>query len=217
MAKIEGILFDCDGVLVNTEGTYMQVVNDTLNNVFNYKISLEDTFNKFRGKNLLQIEAELTIEDNKFENEFAEQARAIYSKIPMGEEIAIKNIQQTLLELKNVKKAVCSNGQIASIVKKLDVSKIKDNFDILVGAGKNPKPHPEVYLKGAVGIQADIFNCLAVEDSVTGLKAAIASGAISVAYAPTQKDKEELEKLMPEFIITDIYELVELYNNLNEE
>tara|TARA_Y100001960_G_C14778381_1_gene884818 strand:+ start:3040 stop:3507 length:468 start_codon:yes stop_codon:yes gene_type:complete len=150
MANIEGILFDCDGVLVDHKTGF-----------------------------------------------------------------AIKNVQQTLELLKQVPMAVCSNSYVEDLEHKIQGTNLHSYFELLVGAGTNPKPHPEVFLKGAAGLRKHIFNCLAVEDSVVGLKAAIASGAISVAYAPTKELREELEALRPEFIITDILELVELYNQLN--
>lgn len=215
MAKIEGILFDCDGVIANTEKIYMQSVCDTLNNTFNYSISLEEVFNSFKGSNLKQIEETLLEKELPFAEGFRDAAIQEYKKVPMGPEIAIPNIIKTLEALKGVSKAVCSNAQVSSIEKKLDIIGIKHHFEVLVGAGKYPKPHPEVYLKGSAGIRANIFNCLAVEDSVIGLKAAILSGAISVAYAANKEDYEQLAALRPEFIIKDMFELVELYNQLN--
>jgi beta-phosphoglucomutase-like phosphatase (HAD superfamily) len=128
----------------------------------------------------------------------------------------VDNITKTLQELDGVKKAICSNNEIDDIKTKIEKIEFSKYFDVLVGAGKNPKPNPEVYLKGAFALKCDPYRCLAVDDSITGLKAAIASGAISVGYAPTKQAQEKLETLMPDFIINDIYELVELYKNLNE-
>lgn len=152
MAKIDGILFDCDGVLVDKASGFL-----------------------------------------------------------------IKNVHEVLESLPRVNKAVCSNNDINLLQQKISNMSLEKHFNILVGAGKHHKPHPEVYLKAAIGLKADIFNCLAVESSVVGLKAAIASGAISVAYAATEEEQKELGALRPEFIITDMLELVELYNQLNSE
>ena len=44
----------------------------------------------------------------------------------------------------------------------------------------NTKPHPEAYLKAATMSGSDIRNCLVFEDSLTGMNAAIASGAYLV-------------------------------------
>ena len=45
----------------------------------------------------------------------------------------------------------------------------------------NTKPHPDGYLKAAAISQSEITNCLIFEDSLTGMKAAVASGARLIA------------------------------------
>ncbi len=42
------------------------------------------------------------------------------------------------------------------------------------------KPHPDAYLRGAAALGVDIAACVAIEDSVTGLRSAIASGAATI-------------------------------------
>jgi HAD superfamily hydrolase (TIGR01509 family) len=50
-------------------------------------------------------------------------------------------------------------------------------FSISSDDVENTKPHPEAYLKAATMSRSDIANCLVFEDSLTGMSAAIASGA----------------------------------------
>lgn len=45
----------------------------------------------------------------------------------------------------------------------------------------NPKPNPEAYLLAATKLDVDITNCLILEDSLTGVKAATSSGAFTIA------------------------------------
>ncbi|UOQ58443.1 HAD family phosphatase [Leucobacter allii] len=42
------------------------------------------------------------------------------------------------------------------------------------------KPHPDPYLRGAALLGVDIVDCIAIEDSPTGLRAAAASGAVAI-------------------------------------
>jgi HAD superfamily hydrolase (TIGR01509 family) len=44
----------------------------------------------------------------------------------------------------------------------------------------NPKPNPEAYLLAATKLNVDITNCLVLEDSLTGVKAATSSGAFTI-------------------------------------
>lgn len=56
-------------------------------------------------------------------------------------------------------------------------------FDLIVSGDsvENAKPHPEPYLTAAAQLGVDIADCIAIEDSPTGLASAHASGAIALA------------------------------------
>ena len=63
------------------------------------------------------------------------------------------------------------------------VARMGDEFFDLVIAGdevEHGKPHPEPYLKAARLLGVDIKDCIAFEDSISGLKSAEASGAIAI-------------------------------------
>jgi HAD superfamily hydrolase (TIGR01509 family) len=55
-------------------------------------------------------------------------------------------------------------------------------FDVVVAGDDvtHSKPHPEPYLRAAELLGVDIVECIAIEDSTTGLAAAVASGALSI-------------------------------------
>jgi beta-phosphoglucomutase-like phosphatase (HAD superfamily) len=55
-------------------------------------------------------------------------------------------------------------------------------FDVIVAGDEvtRGKPHPEPYLKAAELLGVDIKDCIALEDSITGLTSAEASGAIAI-------------------------------------
>src|SRR5690606_16488448 len=55
-------------------------------------------------------------------------------------------------------------------------------FDAVIAGddGGHAKPHPEPYLRGAAALGVAAEDCVAFEDSTTGLSAAVASGAVSI-------------------------------------
>jgi HAD superfamily hydrolase (TIGR01509 family) len=55
-------------------------------------------------------------------------------------------------------------------------------FELIVAGDdvENPKPHPEPYLLGAQRLGLDIADTVVIEDSPTGLRAGIASGAVTL-------------------------------------
>ena len=57
-----------------------------------------------------------------------------------------------------------------------------DAFSAVVGGDDvaNGKPHAEPYLHGAALLGVDATHCIAIEDSPTGLAAAVASGAVTI-------------------------------------
>jgi HAD superfamily hydrolase (TIGR01509 family) len=61
------------------------------------------------------------------------------------------------------------------------VSEHTFRFSLSADDVSNPKPDPEAYLKAADKFQADIRNCLILEDSPTGVEAATSSGAFTIA------------------------------------
>jgi beta-phosphoglucomutase-like phosphatase (HAD superfamily) len=61
------------------------------------------------------------------------------------------------------------------------VSEHAFSFSLSADDVTNPKPDPEAYLKAADKFQVDINNCLILEDSPTGVRAAKASGAFVIA------------------------------------
>jgi HAD superfamily hydrolase (TIGR01509 family) len=63
-------------------------------------------------------------------------------------------------------------------------------FSISSDDVENTKPHPDCYLKAAQMSGSDISNCLIFEDSLTGMKAATASGAFLVAVPHLVKIEE---------------------------
>jgi beta-phosphoglucomutase-like phosphatase (HAD superfamily) len=56
------------------------------------------------------------------------------------------------------------------------------HFDVVVAGDdvSRGKPHPEPYLRAAELLGVDIRDCVAIEDSLTGLTSAEASGAIAI-------------------------------------
>jgi len=67
------------------------------------------------------------------------------------------------------------------------------SFSLSADDVTNSKPDPEAYLKAADNLKVSIENCLILEDSPTGVKAAISSGAFTIAVPHfidiTQKDR----------------------------
>jgi HAD superfamily hydrolase (TIGR01509 family) len=108
------------------------------------------------------------------------------------------------LQANNVPTALVSASPrvlVDSVLK--GVSEHTFGFSLSADDVSNPKPDPEAYLKAADKFQADIRNCLILEDSPTGVKAATSSGAFTIAV-PHFIEIEPLERLR---VISSLSEL----------
>ena len=213
MREIKGILFDCDGVILDTDRTYRLLVSKLLTNEFNYSITHEECIERWRGKNADQIARELFFEGLDFADEFVKKIHKLSEDYEVDDSLIIPHLLDVLKTV-NLPKAICSNGRTVRIVSNLKDVNIDKYFDHVLGRDVLGvmKPDPQVYLKGAKAIDVDIENCLVVEDSATGLRAGIEAGAVTVAFTGSGGAVKELQSLNPDYIIDDMSQLIEIIN-----
>ena len=72
---------------------------------------------------------------------------------------------------------------IAAVQQKIDDDLGQAAFDLIVAGDDvaNSKPHPDPYLTAAAGLGQEPADCLALEDSPTGVRSALAAGCVVVA------------------------------------
>lgn len=80
----------------------------------------------------------------------------------------------------------------------------------------NTKPHPDGYLKAAAMSNSDIANCLIFEDSLTGMKAAVASGARLIAVPHLVSiDESERVRVINSLVQLSFPKLQELFQDFS--
>jgi HAD superfamily hydrolase (TIGR01509 family) len=91
------------------------------------------------------------------------------------------------LKAHSVPIAVASNAPLVNVDFALDLGEIRSFFDVVMYAGlvKKPKPAPDIYLKSAELLSYSPSDCYVIEDSPTGLAAAVAAGCRPVAITST--------------------------------
>lgn len=214
MQKIKAILFDCDGVILDTDNSYRLLVSNLLTNEFNYSISHQECIERWRGKNADQIARELFFEGVDFADEFIKKIHKLSEDYKIDDSIIVPNLLD-LLNSTDIPKIICSNGRSVRILSNLKDVHLENYFTHVLGRDilKVMKPDPQVYLKGAEALGLDIKDCLVVEDSATGLKAGVDAGAITVAFTGTGGNVEELAKLNPNYIVSDLADIINIIKN----
>lgn len=180
---VKGLIFDLDGVIVNTEHNHFLAWKRIANR---FSISFDEEANEqLKGLNrkdsLLKL---LAMDDVKLESNHFEELLQVKNKFYLDSlrDLSTKDILPGVLELlqeaqrKGVLLSVGSSSKNAPFI--LDKLGLTDYFEIIIdGNGvKTPKPHPEVFLNAAKGMELLPADCVVFEDASSGVEAAKAGG-----------------------------------------
>ena len=180
------IIFDCDGVLVDSEIIAAKVESKLLTEA-GYPISVEEMGERFSGmtwKNiLLQVEKEADIPlsaallDQSEKLLDARLAREV--KIIDGVKFALSRI--------NTQRCICSNSSSARLDMMLEKVGLKPYFEPHIFSAKDlgpdrVKPKPDIFLHGAEQFKVSPAKTLVIEDSVHGIHGARAAGMRVVGF-----------------------------------
>ncbi|MEM5299579.1 HAD family phosphatase [Burkholderia sp. JPY481] len=187
----DAVLFDCDGVLVDSEPITNRVLTEMLGEL-GWHMSVEETMRIFVGK-MVKDEAELIEAHTGFAitAEWLAQFRARRNaaldrelRAIDGASFAVHALHRTL----NGRIAVASGADRIKIELQLVKAGLLDCFEGRIFSGHEmprSKPFPDVYLAAAAALGVDPARCAVVEDTVTGATAGVAAGATVFGYCPT--------------------------------
>ena len=186
-----GVLFDCDGTVLDTEPLYAHFWEEQ-GKIFHPEI--QNFGDLILGKSLEKI-LELYFLDNEkdiIRKRMEEYENSIKFKYLPG----ARELLQSLKD-KGIPCALVTSSNNDKL-KKIEKSRpeFNDFFKIIITSNKvtNPKPDPEGYIKGAKSLNLDPKRCIVFEDSISGIKAGKAAGCYVIGLT-TSKPKEEIEKL----------------------
>ena len=184
MFDIKAILFDLDGVLVDTCDLHYAAFNMALQEVCNYTLDKKDHAKRFNGKptkaKLYQLVDENVIQVKDIER--ISDLKQNYTKVLIEREIHPDyHITDLLTYLKKnqIKLGCVTNSIGPTTLKMLDKANIAhDLFDIIVTNELGPhKPNPFPYMYAMSKLDVAPTNTLIVEDSKIGSSAAFDSEA----------------------------------------
>lgn len=187
----DAVLFDCDGVLVDSEPITNRVLTEMLGEL-GWHLSVEETMRIFVGK-MVKDEAPLIEARTGFviTHEWLAQFRARRNAALDSELRAIDGAADAVHALHrtlNGRIAVASGADRVKIELQLLKAGILDRFEGRIFSGHEmprSKPFPDVYLAAAAGLGVDPRRCAVIEDTVTGATAGVAAGATVFGYCPS--------------------------------
>ena len=182
---IKAIIFDLDGVLVETKDIHFLALNLALKKILNINnaISYKDHLNKYDGlptKEKLKILFGTKLSKAN-EKRINLEKQKITSNLIKKKIVFNKKIFKIIRYFFEKKYTICvaSNAVKSTVNACLKILKIKKfiKYSLSNNDIKKPKPHPEIYIKLFLKLELSPKEILIIEDSYYGLKAARESGA----------------------------------------
>ncbi|MBV2164838.1 MAG: HAD family phosphatase [Comamonas sp.] len=200
--QFEGILFDCDGVLVDSEPITLGALRHMLN-ASGWAITAEECQHIFIGKTVRSETARIERETGRPLTDawmaafYALRDEGLHARL-QAVPGAVAAVQQCHALLGgNI--AVASGADKAKVLMQLDKVGLLSLFDPHIFSGHDlprTKPFPDVYLAAAASLRRDPRRCLVIEDALPGLQAGLAAGATVWGYCPREGGHTTPEALL---------------------
>ena len=213
MKKPKHIIFDCDGVLVDSE-ILANKAEVELKTELGFPITLEEQIKTFTGLSWHDpvLQAELQRLPSDYLERLDERVKILYQQ-------ELRTINGVMETLKAVTLPICvaSNSEIDWLDYKLTITGIKSYFNNAAFSRqlvKRGKPAPDLFLHAVETLGWSAPDCLVVEDSVAGVTAGRAAGMIVCGFIggahiyPGQADK--LLAAGADYIVSDIRSVLRL-------
>ncbi len=208
------IIFDCDGVLVNSEPIASRIFHELITKI-GLNISLEETVRRFEG---LSDQDSIRIVEEKLgrpvPSSFMENHDERLFEAFSRELDPIQNIS-VALERISIPTCVASSGPFEKIRLSLGVTQLLPKFEGRIFSAtevSRGKPFPDLFLHAADKMGVYPKNSIVVEDSVYGVQAGVAAGMAVLGYA--ERTDPEILKNAGATVFYDMLELPELIKNL---
>jgi HAD superfamily hydrolase (TIGR01509 family) len=194
---VELVIFDCDGVLVDSEHLSVRTEVQLLGEL-GWSVSEDEVIERFVGRSdaymLSVIEAQLGRPVPDFMTRYRERLFAAFDT----ELTAVPGIVQALDRIESLGLTTCvaSSGTHDKMARTLGRTGLLERFDGRIYSATqvaHGKPAPDLFLFAASSMGVDPAGCVVVEDSRYGIEAARAAGMRSVGFAGGLTPAEWLE------------------------
>ena len=219
--EIKAVLFDMDGLMVDTESLSTEAFINSAK-AQGYNMTKEETLKVlgFTKANIYQFWIDYfqgtNVDGKKLVDDHYEYIENVLytvgpEKMPYVEEL-LKYLREN-----NYKIAVASSSDTADIKNNLEKTKLEKYIDEIASGAEveNGKPAPDVFLLAAERLDVDPKDCLILEDSKAGVKAGKASGAM-VFMVPDMFTVDKECEDTADRILTNLGEVIEILECKNE-
>lgn len=216
---IRGIIFDMDGLLIDTEPVYYDIFNEILHE-YGLSMDIKTYTRDISGRSdvenfhhLLETYPLNMTYDQLEQKENVIEMERIRKGVPLK-----TGVHEILEEAKrqNLRIALATSNTQYKAKLILNDHHLLEYFDelVFVDEVENGKPAPDLFLLAAERLNVPKENCLVLEDSASGVTAAYNAG-ISVIMVPDLKQPDEKMKSMCTDVKKDLLEVIEYVKHEN--
>ena len=212
LADFAAVIFDMDGLVLDTESTYM-IAWKRAASAMGYDFS-DDFCLSLSGLHYQDVELKLMDYCGaEFDLQNFNQLSGDYWRDHVNVHgISIKYGFSGLLEVlirQKIPYCLATNSRAVNALECLELAGIKDIFSIIISRDHvlHGKPEPDIFLKAAEVLQVDITRCLVIEDSDAGIVAAFRAGAVS-AFIPSMAQVDPLTVQLCDLMMEDLVQLM---------
>jgi HAD superfamily hydrolase (TIGR01509 family) len=191
------VIFDCDGVIVDTERAANNVLCRWLTEA-GYPVTYEDCRKRFAGRSMTSVQAEIEAEGHALGFHLMDRWYSSLDEIFGAGVEPVPHIEFVVEELRGagIPWCVASSAKVDKMRLTLGTTGLIEHFrDVLFSATMVPrgKPFPDLFLHAAREMGHAPENCVVIEDSVWGTQAGIAAGMRVFSYhGDPHSDREGL-------------------------
>ncbi len=181
----ELVIFDCDGVLVDSEPTGVRIDQLVLSD-FGLELTEQEIIERFVGRSSSVLVAEIEAHVGRsLTADWEDGYRRMYAEAFERELAPVDGIHAALQRIPH-RSCVASSSEPDSLRRKLELTGLYDRFAGAIFSAtevENGKPAPDLFLHAASEMGVEASRCVVVEDSVHGVQAGRAAGMEVLAYA----------------------------------
>lgn len=193
MSRFELVIFDCDGVLVDSETIALPVLGTMLAEL-GTDLELREVHRRFGGRSIAQVMTAIAVTlGTEPPRDFAMDYMRRSEEALRDELVPIDGVPELLTAL-DLPFCTASNAESEEIRINLEIAGLLHHFEgrmFTANDVEHPKPAPDLYLLAARRLGFDPAVCAVVEDTPTGVAAGAAAGMHVFGYS-TRNSAERL-------------------------
>jgi HAD superfamily hydrolase (TIGR01509 family) len=216
MRKIDLVIFDCDGVLLDSELISCDCAVNALQSA-GMNIDIDTVLARFVGTSRRDMGRQAQAEGYAVNPDFAEMLERSIADAFEHRLRSMPGIEQALSQL-TLQRCVASSSPVSYVRRGLELTKLSQFFGphlfsaSMVARGK---PSPDIFLYAAEQMKVAPEHCLVIEDSLAGVKAANAAQMpvfwfLGGSHIDLEKRPLDLNSVRPDQIFESMWKLPEL-------